>query len=488
MHRQEAAVPNELGTALDPDAFALLELLLAGSVGPAAYEEPAVAGRLRAALGLEPGDRLLVPAVLRLPAAGGGAVSTGSAVNLLDPEGATVGVVDVARSGVLPDGSPWVAGPVRRAAARQHTDWTTWRRAPGAADLPQHCLAAWLQAPSSRPERQAVRALAASRGLPLLWLVPLPPGEEAELSAHLAPRLARAAQDDQDAAVVVVPAPRDGWTTGDLALRARIAAAYGADALVVPARHLPSPAGSAAIEAFAGIPLLGVASGETGPDELVELARSGAPVPDSLLEGPAVDELRRVHRPRSTGGVTVLFSGLSGSGKSTIAKALVAVLLSADRRPVTLLDGDVIRRHLSSGLGFDRAGRDANVRRIGFVAAEVTKAGGIAVCAPIAPFDATRRDVRAMVEAHGSFVLVHVSTPLEECERRDRKGLYARARRGEIEDFTGISSPYEEPEDAELVVDTTGRPIEDALADVITGLRALDVLPATQPPRASGVS
>jgi sulfate adenylyltransferase len=157
----------------------------------------------------------------------------------------------------------------------------------------------------------------------------------------------------------------------------------------------------------------------------------------------------------------VFFTGLSGSGKSTVARALVDRLHETDRT-VTLLDGDVARRMLSSGLGFSRDDRDTNIRRLGWVGAEVARHGGIAVLAPIAPFAATRAEVRRMVEAVGDLVLVWVSTPLEECERRDRKGLYARARRGEIPDFTGISSPYEAPDDADLVIDTTHVSIDEA--------------------------
>ena len=176
-------------------------------------------------------------------------------------------------------------------------------------------------------------------------------------------------------------------------------------------------------------------------------------------------------RPR-TQGLVLFFTGLSGSGKSTLARALMDRLLERGGRSVTSLDGDVVRRHLSAGLTFSKEDRETNIRRIGWVAAEIARHGGVAVCSPIAPFDETRRQVRAMVEeAGGAFFLVHVATPLEECERRDRKGLYAKARRGEIPEFTGISSPYEEPEDAAVRVDTTGRSIEDALDDVLVALR-----------------
>jgi sulfate adenylyltransferase len=166
-------------------------------------------------------------------------------------------------------------------------------------------------------------------------------------------------------------------------------------------------------------------------------------------------------------GVTVFFTGLSGSGKSTIA-SLLAVQLAEAGRTVTLLDGDVVRTHLSQGLGFSKADRETNIRRIGWVAAEVTKHGGVAICAPIAPYAATRAAARQMVERYGRFVLVHVSTPLEVCEARDRKGLYAKARSGELKEFTGISDPYEVPVDAELVLDTSEMDVEAAVSQALT--------------------
>jgi len=176
--------------------------------------------------------------------------------------------------------------------------------------------------------------------------------------------------------------------------------------------------------------------------------------------------------PPERQGLVLFFTGLSGSGKSTLARALVDLLLEQGERTVTSLDGDVVRRNLSAGLTFSKADRETNIRRIGWVAAEISRHGGVAVVSPIAPFDETRQQVRAMVDAAGgAFFLVHVATPLEECERRDRKGLYAKARAGEIPEFTGISSPYEEPQDADVRVDTTGRTIQDALGDVLAGLR-----------------
>src|SRR5207253_11054685 len=155
------------------------------------------------------------------------------------------------------------------------------------------------------------------------------------------------------------------------------------------------------------------------------------------------NELRESDPPRALQGVTVFFTGLSGSGKSTIANALLVKLLEMGGRPVTLLDGDVVRKHLSSELGFSKEHRDINIRRIGWVASEITKNGGIAICAPIAPYDSVRKDVRSMIDPLGGFVLVHIATPIDVCEERDRKGLYAKARAGIVKEFTGVADPYE---------------------------------------------
>ena len=181
-------------------------------------------------------------------------------------------------------------------------------------------------------------------------------------------------------------------------------------------------------------------------------------------------ELRKSYPPRYRQGFTVFFTGLSGAGKSTIAKVLLTKLLEIGDRPVTLLDGDIVRKHLSSELGFSKEHRDINIRRIGFVASEITKNGGIAICAPIAPYDAVRKQVRAMIEPVGGFLLVHVATPLEVCEGRDRKGLYAKARAGLVQNFTGISDPYEVPTNASVVIDTTHVPPEAAAQTILLEL------------------
>ena len=246
----------------------------------------------------------------------------------------------------------------------------------------------------------------------------------------------------------VVPAPVAG---GSATLRAGLADRYGA-VLDAPVR-------------------LDLAStpGDDWVDELAARLDRGDPVGD-LVDPGAAAILRRARPPLHRRGVVVLLSGLSGSGKSTIARVVRSRILTTTERTVTLLDGDVVRRLLSAGLGFSRADRELNLARIGFVAAEAARHGGIALCAPIAPYASSRARMRQLaLDAGADFLLVWVATPLDECERRDRKGLYARARAGEIDNFTGISDPFEPPTDADLVLDTTDRTPEQA-AEAVLGL------------------
>ena len=212
--------------------------------------------------------------------------------------------------------------------------------------------------------------------------------------------------------------------------------------------------------------------------ELRRRLQEGLDIPDWFSFPTVVEELRRTKPPRARQGFTVFFTGFSGSGKSTIANALMVKLMEMGGRPVTLLDGDVVRKHLSSELGFSKEHRDLNIRRIGFVASEITKNGGIALCAPIAPYATTRRAVREDVEAHGAFVEVHVATSIEECERRDRKGLYKLAREGKIKEFTGISDPYDVPKSPELRLDTENSDVDDCAQQVILKLEAMGLIRA----------
>ena len=204
--------------------------------------------------------------------------------------------------------------------------------------------------------------------------------------------------------------------------------------------------------------------------ELRQRLAEGRDIPEWFTFPEVAEELRRSYPPRKEQGFTVLFTGLSGSGKSTIANALISKFLEMGGRPVTLLDGDLVRKNLSSELGFSKEHRDINIRRIGYVASEITKNGGIAVCAPIAPYDNVRKEVRAMNEAVGGFILVHVATSVEVCEQRDRKGLYAKARAGIIPEFTGVSDPYEVPADADVTIDTESTSPDEAAQQVLLHL------------------
>ena len=284
------------------------------------------------------------------------------------------------------------------------------RRAEGALLVP-------VEAPVGGAAVVSLRSRAQALGRPLAWLVPDGTGREAAAPRALLRATQALAGPDED--VFALPLPLLGEPTADARALQDLADRLGAAAVAdVPETHAdqPHPAYTRALAARAR-------------------------------------------------GLTVFFTGLSGSGKSTLARALAARLEDVGRT-VTLLDGDEVRRLLSTGLGFSREDIATNIARIAFVAAEVNRHGGVAVCAPIAPFAAVRADARARVSASGAFVLVHVATPLAECERRDRKGLYARARAGEIADFVGIDTPYEVPDDADLTIDTTGRNVHDCLADV----------------------
>ncbi|MGI9389830.1 MAG: bifunctional sulfate adenylyltransferase/adenylylsulfate kinase [Boseongicola sp.] len=210
--------------------------------------------------------------------------------------------------------------------------------------------------------------------------------------------------------------------------------------------------------------------------ELRRRLREGLEIPEWFSFAEVVEELRRRYPPRAQQGFTVFFTGFSGSGKSTIANALLVKLMEMGGRPVTLLDGDIVRKNLSSELGFSKEHRDLNIRRIGFVASEITKNGGIAICAPIAPYATTRRAVREDVEQFGAFVEVHVSTSIEECERRDRKGLYKLAREGKIKEFTGISDPYDVPVDPELRVETEKVEVDHCAHQVLLKLEQMGLV------------
>jgi sulfate adenylyltransferase len=224
---------------------------------------------------------------------------------------------------------------------------------------------------------------------------------------------------------------------------------------------------SEARQAYVPVSRVGDAGLEMTERELRTLMLRGEDVPDWVSFPEVLEKLSQVHPTRNRQGFTLFFTGLSGSGKSTLSRIIYAKLVEDGRRPVTLLDGDIVRQNLSSELGFSRDHRNLNIRRIGYVANEITRNGGVAICAPIAPYRDTRRAVRELIEENGAFIEIYVSTPLEVCESRDRKGLYAKARKGIIPEFTGVSDPYDVPERAELVIDTSDISPMEAVQQVL---------------------
>ena len=312
-------------------------------------------------------------------------------------------------------------------------------------------------------------------------------------------RAVLAATQHLPADTLVVPVPlarRAGGPAADLRARAIVAAAYGATHLLADASHLPEAAGwpgaaKGGPVALPGVPIPVIGAGEWAYDprsevwrplaliepgaeqgeltdsELGALLDSGAEVPLWFAPPHVARELRHARPPRAERGLAIFFTGLSGSGKSTIARGLAEALTERGNRTVSLLDGDHVRQLLSAGLTFSRADRDLNIARIGYVAAEIARHGGVAICAPIAPYAAARAVARKLVTEVGDFLLVYVSTPVEVCAARDRKGLYAKARAGLIKGFTGVSDPYEEPRDADLVLDTSAMSRDQAVGAVL---------------------
>jgi sulfate adenylyltransferase len=373
----------------------------------------------------EPGS----PVTLSLPDDVRGTAESFGGVELVDPEGLPLARVSVPGGAVEPLTHAQY-GPFRRyylspqQVREQH---------PGRTVVP---------VVDALSEQQLERLAAAG---PVLLLALVGAGTPDLTPPALIRATLAAAAHLKGAAVVAVPLATRGDSTVDHELGAQVARTYAGDADVLA---LPEP------------------DDATYTDDIAAIVEADQPGPGEQ-------------------GLVLFFTGLSGSGKSTLAQALMDRVLEQGTRTITSLDGDVVRRNLSAGLSFSKQDRETNIRRIGWVAAEISRHRGLAVVSPIAPFDETRQQVRAMVEEAGAaFFLVHVATPLEECERRDRKGLYAKARRGEIPEFTGISSPYEEPQDADVRVDTTGRTIDDALQDVIDALAEAGYLDLRTPPAA----
>lgn len=473
-----------------PHELADLELLLTGAYAPlnrflgADDVASVVSGGM-----LTDGSAWPTPVTLDVPDAVAESLDTTSprdrVLVLTDPEGAPVAAVDAVELSANGNGTVRVGGPVRRIGEVQHGPFQRLRASPAQVRdtfTTSRVLGVIADRPLHRPKLAEISRAARTLGAHVLVLVPVAGlGPDGLPPASLV-RSVLAAQDRlPSSTVVAVPLSQRGDEVRDGLLSARVAAAYGATHLLSGGRGF---AGGSGVRVMLPRELCyDVRDGQWRAVDEVEPpfrrpAISSSEIADMLDRGfglpewhtpPAVAaELRRARPPRRHRGVVVFFTGLSGSGKSTIARGVYDSLQEAGERTVSLFDGDVVRRLLSEGLGFSRQDRERNVRRIGYVAAEVAHHRGVALCCPIAPYASGRTAARRMAaEVGGDFVLVHVSTPLEVCEERDRKGLYAKARAGQLGSFTGVSDPYEEPDDAELVVDASQISVDEAVDNVL---------------------
>jgi sulfate adenylyltransferase len=446
-----------------------------------------------------------VPVILDVPA--GAVPADATRLVLQDLEGSPLAVLSITERAPISPGSGdsglvRLAGPVTPLREPEHGPFRQLRRRPGdvrdelAGGSPGgNVLAYATRRPLNRRHIGQLRHYAGQLNARLLVLPLVCGPAEIVTRPEALVRAVLAARQHLPAGTLVVPvplAPRGAGTDVDLRAQGIVAAAYGATHLLADSSDVTgSPAGSKngtltlpgvpipVISAGSGMrPALGGVlragadragrrAGELTASELGAPLDSGAEVPGWLAPPSVARELRRARPPRAERGLAIFFTGLSGSGKSTIARGLAEALTERGDRTVSLLDGDHVRRLLSAGLTFSRADRDLNIARIGYVAAEVARHGGIAICAPIAPYAEARAAARRMVTEVGDFLLVYVSTPVDVCAARDRKGLYAKARAGLIAGFTGVSDPYEEPRDADLVLDTSVMTRQEAVDAVL---------------------
>jgi sulfate adenylyltransferase len=447
-----------------------------------------------------------VPVTLDVP--DGAAPADAGHLVLQDPEGSPLAVLSVTERLALQNGDSGLvrlAGPVTPLREPEHGPFRQLRRRPedvraelaGPDGSPGgNVLGYATRRPLNKRHIGQLRHYAGQLNARLL-ILPLVCGPaEVVTRPEALVRAVLAAREHLPPGALVVPvplAPRGAGREQDLRAEGIVAAAYGATHLLADSSDLTGePAGTRnGTLTLPGVPIPVISAGEWAYDPLSEVWRplgliepgaeqgeltaselgalldAGTEVPAWFAPPGVAGELRRARPPRAERGLAIFFTGLSGSGKSTIARGLAEALTERGDRTVSLLDGDHVRRLLSAGLTFSRADRDLNIARIGYVAAEVARHGGIAICAPIAPYAEARAAARRMVTEVGDFLLVYVSTPVDVCAARDRKGLYAKARAGLISGFTGVSDPYEEPRDADLVLDTSAMTRQEAVDTVL---------------------
>jgi sulfate adenylyltransferase len=466
-----------------------LELLLSGALSPLTgfHTRPELEAIQQTAC-LPDGTPWPVPITLEVPSTVVAGLEIGNPVKrvlvLTDPEGAPLAAVDAVDVWPTRDGWSGVGGPVRRIGASTHGSFRRLRLAPDEVTPmlpPGRVLGVFADRPLHRPQLAQIAYAARTIAGHVLIVIPVAaPGPDG-LAPEALVRTVFAARDRMPpATIVAVPLARRGDEVTDALLRSRVVEAYGATHLLAGNGELSGASVRALLPrelAYDGRDGQWRGADDIPPrhrrvalsaDEIDGLLDRGVPLPEWHTPPAVARELARARPPRRIRGLVVFFTGLSGSGKSTIARGLADELAETGERSVTLIDGDVARRFLTAGLGFSKADRDENVRRIGFVAAEAARHGGLALCCPIAPYAQARSDARYLARMAGAgFVLVHVATPLEVCEERDRKGLYAKAREGLITGMTGLDDPYEEPTDADLTIDTSGLEIGSAVDAVL---------------------
>jgi sulfate adenylyltransferase len=516
---------------LDENQLADLEMLLSGAFAPlTGFMTAADVSSVSESGTLADGTAWPVPVTLDVPEDAVPLSQRRLALN--DPEGVPLAVLDIAeRSPALPllpapdgrrgrharltepvpgfrpaAGLVRLSGQVIQCRDPEHGPFRQLRRTPAQvrAELGDGAVLAFVtRRPLNARQIGQLRHMAGQLRARLLLLPVVTGTAEVVVRPEALVRAVRAATRHLPPGTLLVPlalAARDVGPQRDIVLRALVAAAYGATHLFTDEPEAPSApaaipvvsAGDWAYDRAAEVwrPLALIEPGTERADlamgELEDLLDRGEEVPAWFTPPAVAAELRRARPPRNERGLVIFLTGLSGSGKSTIARGLRDALSERGDRSVSLLDGDLVRELLSAGLTFSRADRDLNIARIGFVATEVARHGGIAICAPIAPYAEARARVRGMVREVGDFLLVHVATPVQVCEARDRKGLYAKARAGVIGNFTGVSDPYEEPTDAELTIDTSAMSRQQSVDAVLRLLTTGGWLPADEAPEPRG--